>query len=146
LISENKHKEDYVVCYARVSSSQNKTNLESQSNRLVSYCNAKGIAPREVIKECASGLNDKRPKLQKLLNNKEVTLVVIEHQDRITRFGFNYIKILLLQRECKIEIINPVATDKEDLMQDFISLITSFVARLYGLRRSRRKTEKIIKE
>lgn len=45
----------------------------------------------------------------------------------------------------KIEIINPQTNDEDDLMQDFVSIITSFVARLYGRRRSRRLTEKIIK-
>jgi len=46
----------------------------------------------------------------------------------------------------RIEVINETKNDKEDLMQDFIAIITSFCARLYGLRRSKRKTEKIIKE
>jgi len=137
---------EYVVCYARVSSSQNKSNLESQSDRLVSFCNAKGYIVREVIKECASGLNDKRPKLEKLLKNKEVTKIVVEHHDRLTRFGFHYIELFMESKGCKIEVINEAANDKEDLMKDFVSLVTCFTARLYGLRRSKRKTEKLIKD
>jgi len=70
----------------------------------------------------------------------------VEHKDRLTRFGFNYIQILFNQLGKEIEVVNETKNDKEDLMQDFISIITSFCARLYGLRRSKRKTEKIIKE
>jgi len=148
VINDNKEisKETHVVCYARVSSSQNKKNLETQSERLVSYANAKGYKINQVIKECASGLNDKRPKLLKLLKSSDPTVIIVEHQDRLTRFGYNYIKNWMLSKNCVIEIINQSVNDKQDLMQDFVSLVTSFVARLYGLRRSKRKTEKLIKE
>jgi putative resolvase len=139
-------KDEYVVCYARVSSSQNKNNLDSQSDRLTAYCNARGYIVTEIVKECASGLNDKRPKLTTILKKKEVTKIVCEHQGRLTRFGFNYLKILLERQGCEIEIINPASDDKDDLMQDFVSIVTSFYSRLYGLRRSRRNTEKLIKE
>lgn len=133
------------MCYARVSLSENKKNLETQAERLISYCNAKGYQVQRVIKECASGLNDKRPKLMQLFNDKQITRIVIEHHDRLTRFGFSYIQEWMKERECEIEVINNVAGDKEDLMKDFVSLVTSFTARLYGLRRSKRKTEELIK-
>lgn len=133
---------EYNVVYARVSSSQNKSNLESQASRVVDFCSAKGIVVHEVIKECASGLNDNRPKLTKILKDRKATRIIVEHKDRLTRFGFNFISILY--PECEIIIINHVDEDKEDLMQDFVSLITSFCARLYGLRRSKRKTAEII--
>ncbi|MBI9087841.1 MAG: recombinase family protein [Desulfobacterium sp.] len=96
------------------------------------------------MKETGSGLNDNRPKLTKLLTDIEVTHIIVEHRDRLTRFGFNYIKNWMASRQCKIVIINKVETDKDGLMQDFVSLVTSFVARLYGLRRSKRKTEQLI--
>lgn len=75
LIPDNVTKTQYVICYARVSSSMNKSNLEAQATRLCNYCAAKGYAVQQVIKECASGLNDKRPKLIKLLCNPKVTLI-----------------------------------------------------------------------
>ena len=71
---------------------------------------------------------------------------MVEHKDRLTRFGFNYIETLLKQQGRSIEVINMAADGKEDLLQDFIAIITSFCARLYGQRRSKRKTEKIIAE
>ena len=60
--------------------------------------------------------------------------------------GINYLQKILNLYGRKIEIINEVDTDKEDLIQDFISIITSFCSRIYGQRRSKRKTEKIINE
>ena len=136
----------YVVCYARVSSSENRGNLDKQADRLVAYANAKGYAVKDVIKECGSGLNDSRRGLLRLLNNSVVTRIVVEHKDRLTRFGFVYLEQWMQSRGCTIEVINEAASDKDDLMQDFVSLVTSFTARLYGLRRSRRRTERLIEE
>ena len=134
---------DYVVTYARVSSSENKSNLISQSKRLQDFCAANGWVVKEVIEEVGSGLNDNRKKLSNLFLNKSVTKVVIEHKDRLTRFGFNYLKQLW---GVEIVVINEVQEDEKDLMQDFVSLVTSFCARLYGKRRSSRATEKLINE
>lgn len=139
-------KEDYIIIYARVSSSENKNNLDTQAERLVGYSTAKGYQIKEVVKEVGSGVNDNRQKLQKLLREGKATKIVVEHKDRLTRFGFNYLSTLLEKQGCQIEIVNVVDNDKEDLMQDLISIITSMCARYYGLRRSKRKTDKIIQE
>ncbi len=144
LPKEVEDKIEHTVVYARVSSSENKSNLEQQANRLCQFCEANGWIINEVVKECASGLNDKRPKLTKILVERLATRLVVEHADRLTRFGLNYIKVLY--PECEIIIVNEVIDEEKDLMQDFVSLVTSFCARLYGQRRSRRKTEKIIDE
>lgn len=135
-----------VILYARVSSSENKSNLEQQMNRLRDYANAKGYIIIKEIKEIGSGLNDKRQQLDKVLSDTNWGKIIVEHKDRLARFGINYIITLLNKENKQIEIINETNNDKEDLMQDFISIITSFCARIYGLRRSKRKTEKIIKE
>jgi putative resolvase len=82
----------------------------------------------------------------KLLNDPAVTLIVVEHKDRLTRFGFNYIEQLLKMQSRRIEVINQAENGKEDLVQDFVSIVISFCARLYGQRRSKRKTERIIAE
>lgn len=146
LIPEEDMRSRCVICYARVSSSQNKDNLDKQAERLVQYANASGYVVNEVIKEVGSGLNDKRRGLNKIINNPCVTHVIVEHKDRLTRFGYAYLEQLFKHRGCKIEVINHAANDRDDLMQDFVSLVTSFTARLYGLRRTKRQTEKIIKE
>ena len=67
---EIKEKSEYTIVYARVSSSENKSNLDSQAKRLQQFCEANGWIVNEVVKECASGLNDKRPKLQKIFNER----------------------------------------------------------------------------
>ena len=140
--------ENKVVLYARVSSNENKNNLDSQLERLRLFAIAKGYQVVKEIKEVGSGLNDNRSKLNYLLEKelKEFKILLIEHKDRLTRFGFNYIDILLKSHNKQIEVINLVDSDKEDLIQDFVSVITSFCARIYGQRRSKRKTEKLIKE
>jgi len=134
-------KPEYVIVYARISSSENKSNLETQADRLCQFCAAKGWTVNEVVKECASGLNDNRPKLSKIFTDRKATKIVIEHKDRLTRFGFNYIKLLL--NDCDIIVVNECETD-QDLFEDFVSLVTSFCARIYGKRRTKRKTEQII--
>ena len=136
-------KEEFNVVYARVSSSENKTNLDSQAERVANFCSARGLVVHSIVKECASGLNDSRPKLQKILKDKRTTRIIVEHKDRLTRFGFEYLKTLF---PGEILVINEVVSPRDELMQDFVSLVTSFCARLYGQRRSKRKTEKLIKE
>lgn len=139
-------KDDRTVIYCRVSSTANKSNLETQKQRLISYCNAKGYKVEKVVTEFGSGLNDKRPKLEKLLKEQDFSRLVVEHKDRLTRFGFNYINVLLNKNNISVEVVNCDVTDEQDLIQDFISVITSFCARIYGQRRSKRKTEQLIEE
>ena len=135
-----------VAIYCRVSSSENKNNLETQKERLISYCNAKGWKVDKIVTEIGSGLNDTRPKLEKLLLDTTISVIVVEHKDRLAIFGINYIQKLLEKDQRRIEIVNNVESDKEELIQDFVSIITSYCARIYGNRRSKRKTEKLIKE
>jgi putative resolvase len=134
-----------VAIYARVSSSENKSNLDRQAQRLESYCIAKGYQIIRIVKEVGSGVNDHRKLLIKLLEQTDYNLIVAEHKDRLSRVGFNYLKILLIQTGRDIEIVNLAEERKDDLMQDFVSIITSFCARLYSLRRRTRKTECLIK-
>lgn len=118
--------ENKVVLYARVSSNENKNNLDSQLERLRLFAIAKGYQVVKEIKEVGSGLNDNRSKLNYLLEKelKEFKILLVEHKDRLTRFGFNYIDILLKSHNKQIEVINLVDSDKEDLIQDFVSVIT----------------------
>lgn len=139
-------KSEYVITYARVSSSENKDNLESQSKRLIDYCNANGWKTNENLKEIGSGLNDKRPKLLKILKEGKATKLVVEHKDRLSRFGSTYIDEACKHFNCNVIYINNLQEEKEDLIQDFVNVITSFCARIYGQRRSKRKTEQLIKE
>jgi putative resolvase len=95
-----------------------------------------------VVSEIASGLNDSRPKLSGLLRDKSIGLIVVENRDRLTRFGLNYISDLLEASGRKLEIIFPGDTNDE-LVNDFVAIITSMVARIYGKRGNKRRSEKI---
>jgi putative resolvase len=99
-----------------------------------------------VVKETGSGVNDSRPRLLKLLTAPTITVIVVEHKDRLTRFGFNYLDKLLAMQGRRIEVINLAENGQEDLIQDFVSIVTSFCARLYGQRCAKRKTEWIVAE
>lgn len=147
IFSENIDNEDIIVAtYARVSTSENKNNMETQSERLVSFANAKGYKVKKIVKEIASGLNDNRPKLIDLLNDNTIKYIIVEHSDRFSRFGFNFVKTLLNKSNRDIIVINPPVNDKEDLIEDFVNIITCFCAKIYGKRKNKRNTEKLIKE
>jgi predicted site-specific integrase-resolvase len=141
----DENKDVRVAVYCRVSSSDNKDNLERQKERVLSYCYAKGYQIEKVVCEVGSGLNDGRKKLEALLLDVSITKIVVEHSDRFSRFGMNYIQKLLELQDRSIEVINKQESDRDDLMQDFVAIITSFTARLYGQRRTKRKTEQLIK-
>ena len=137
-------KEKTVAIYARVSSIENKDTLDRQVQRLLDYCNAKGYRVQKIVKEIGSGLDDQRKKLHSILTDRSINLIVVEHEDRFCRFGMNYIETLLEMDGRKIEVVNPPLNERDDLMPDFVSIVTSFCSRLYGLRRSKRNTEKLI--
>jgi putative resolvase len=130
--------------YARVSSAENKENLERQAQRLTAYAIARGYKVQHVVKETGSGLNDNRKKLEALLKKDDYEILIIEHRDRLCRFGSNYLDVLLSRCGVTLDIVNAVDDKCDDLMTDLVGIITSFAARLYGQRRGKRKTEKII--
>ena len=146
LIDDVSTKENKTAVYCRVSSSENKANLESQKQRCLDFCAAKGWTVKKTICEIGSGINDNREKLTALLTDDEITTIVVEHKDRLARFGTKFIEAILKKQGKNIFVINDADDNKEDLVQDFISIITSFCARIYGQRRCKRKTEKIIAE
>ncbi|MCC5618197.1 IS607 family transposase [Nostoc sp. CHAB 5836] len=133
-----------VAIYARVSSAENRDNLDRQAERLNQYAIAKGYQIVYIVKEIGSGLNDNRKKLERLLLKDDYDILLVEHKDRLGRFGTHYIDILLRRLGVNLEIVNLADNGRDELMQDLVAIITSFAARLYGQRRAKRKTEKIV--
>lgn len=131
-----------VWIYARVSSHDKKDDLERQTERCSEFCRARGWEIQKVIKEIGSGMNDSRPKLLKLLSENP-SRIVVEHKDRLTRFGFKYFEVLLPKLGCELIVINRDPEEATDLMKDLVSVITSFCCRLYGLRRGQGKIKQI---
>lgn len=131
-----------IALYARVSSIGQKEDLERQMQRLKDYAAAKGYQVAKEVIEIASGLNDTRPKLEKLLADTSIGTIIVENRDRLTRFGSHYIETLLQAQGRHLEMIFQSDTGDE-LVDDFVSVITSMAARIYGRRQSKRRAEKI---
>jgi putative resolvase len=131
-----------IALYARVSSLGQKQDLERQMTRLKDYAAAKGYQVAKEVTEIASGLNDQRPKLEKLLADVSIGTIVVENRDRLTRFGSHYIETLLKVQGRRIEMIFASDTGDE-LVDDFVAVITSMAARISGRRQSKRHAEKI---
>lgn len=79
-----------------------------------------------------SGLNDSRKKLIEIISHPHPLRVVVEHKDKLTRFGFTYIECAIKNNGGEIVVINTKEDEKDELMEDFVSIITSFCARIYG--------------
>ena len=127
--------------YARVSNSGRKKDLEMQMDRITSFAVNNGYKIKYSYQEIASGMNDSRQQLEKLLLKDGWDVLIVEHKDKLTRFGFNYLKLLLNKMGKDIIVINETENDKEDILNDLISIIYSFSARIYGLRRKKSKKE-----
>jgi predicted site-specific integrase-resolvase len=131
-----------VALYARVSSADQKDAAAQQLQRLRDYAAARGYQVVVEVMEIASGLNDERPKLKKLLTNPQVGVLVVEHRDRLTRFGYSYITTLLELQGRRVEVLYPSDTG-DDLLDDYVAVITSMAVRIYGRRNSKRRAEQI---
>ena len=127
------------IVYARVSSNDRKTSLAEQQARLENYTQINSLNVIDSYKEIASVMNDNRTVLNKILQRNDWDVLLVENKDRLIRFGFNYIKTLLETQGKKILVVNNTDDNKEDLMKDLVSVIYSFSARMYGLRRKKKK-------
>lgn len=131
------------ILYARVSNNDRKKELEYQLERIRNYSINNGYNIIDEVKEIASGMNDDRPKLNKILLRKDWDVIIVENKDRLTRFGFNYLNLLLKLNGKQIIVINNSNEDKQDLINDLVSIIYSFSTRLYGLRKRKNKEDVI---
>lgn len=135
-----------IAIYSRVSTPKQKDDLKRQTERLKQFATQNGYIITEIVEEIASGVNDTRPKLTKLLENNNWNILLVEHKDRLTRTGYNWFNILLKQQNKNIIITNQAEDNTTDLIEDFTSIIYSFCARLYGQRGYKAKADKIIQK
>lgn len=125
--------------YARVSDpSKRRTQLPAQQKRVEDWAMSNGYRVVASVAEVGSGVNDKRRKLSSLLKRNDWGTLIVEHKDRLTRFGFEWFRLFLEAQGRRIVVINEAGDDRTDLVQDLVSIIYSFSARLYGQRRSKR--------
>jgi len=153
ILSGVKPSEVRAVIYARVSSHKQKKdgNLNRQIERLRNYCSAKGYKVINVITDVASGLREDRSGLLKLFNlveRHQVDVVVVEFKDRLTRFGFVYLKRYFESHGVRIEVIEESEKGyMEELIEDFVAIVISFAGRIYGKRSQKlRKIKKVVEE
>jgi excisionase family DNA binding protein len=140
-LKEETHPENRAVIYARVSTrKQAETgNLVRQEERLIAYAVKSGYQVVLTVTEIASGLNERRKKLNKALQmfvEGKADILVIEFEDRLARFGYKFIEMLISSHGGRIDVVqsNPEMTPNEELVNDLISIVTSFSARIYGQR------------
>ena len=122
-----------VALYARVSSTDQKADLERQVARLAVYAAENRLRVTEVVKEIGSELNGHRRGLMRLLRTPAVTTVVVEHRDRLMRFGFEYVEAALAAQGRTVRVIDSTEV-QDDLVRDVTEVLTSLCARLYGQR------------
>lgn len=138
---------DYpTVCYARVSSHDQKADLDRQREMLETYCAAKGWRT-EVIADLGSGMNFNKKGLAKLLDlilRRKTRRLVLTHKDRLLRFGAELVFSLCELQGIEIVIIHrgERSTFEQELAEDILEIITVFSARLYGSRS--KKNRKLI--
>jgi predicted site-specific integrase-resolvase len=127
-----------VALYARVSSADQRGDLDRQVARLVEHSTGVGIAPTKVVSEVGSGLNGHRAKLLGLLKDPGATTIVVEHRDRLARFGVEYLEAALAAQGQRLVVVES-AEVADDLVRDMVEVLTSFCARLYGRRSAKHR-------
>jgi putative resolvase len=129
--------------YARVSSGDQKNDLDRQIARLVEYAVKKKLPVVRSATEVGSAMNGRRTKLMKLLLDPSIGIIVVEHRDRLMRFGFEYVEAALGSQGRRIIVVDECEV-KEDLVRDMTEVLTSFCARLYGKRAAANRARRAI--
>ena len=132
-----------VALYARVSSSDQKADLDRQVARLAEFAATKNLRVIEVIKEIGSGLNGHRRGLMRLLRNPAIKTLVVEHRDRLMCFGFEYVEAALSAQDRTLLVIEPVEV-ADDLVREMTEVLTSMCARRYGKRAAANKAKRAL--
>jgi len=127
-----------VALYARVSSHDQRNDLDRQLARLSQYAAERDLHVVESVAEVGSGLNGERRKLLRVLSDVTIGAVVVEHRDRFARFGSEYLEAALAASGRRLIVVDSSEMN-DDLVQDMIAVLTSFCARLYGRRSARNR-------
>jgi len=127
-----------VAIYASVLSAFQRGDLDRQVARLVEHSTGAGMAPTKVVFEVGSGLNGHRTKLLGLAGDPEVGTIVVEHRDRLARLDVEYLEAALAAQGRRLVVVED-AEVADDLVRDMVEVLSSFCARLYGRRSSKRR-------
>lgn len=132
------------VCYARVSSADQKTDLQRQADRLKAFALGMGVEAPEVVTETGSGMNDKRRKLNRLLADPGGGVIIVEHRDRLARMNAGLVEGALKAQGRRLIVVDDGELD-DDLVRDMTEVLTSLCARLYGRRAAADKAKAALK-
>jgi putative resolvase len=132
-----------VVVYARVSSHDRRADLDRQVARLTAWVTEHDLRVGQVVTEVGSGLNGKRPKLRRILSDPDAKVIVVEHRDRLARFGVEHLEAALSAQGRRIVVADAGETT-DDLVRDMIEVLTSMCARLYGRRGARNRAMRAV--
>jgi putative resolvase len=138
------------VAYCRVSSAGQKPDLKNQRRVLEDFCVARGVANVEYIEEVGGGLNLKRKKFVALMDRieaREISHLVIAHKDRLVRFGFQWFERFCAEHGTDVLVLNnEQLSPEQEMVQDLLTIVHCFSARLYGLRNYRKKLDEALKQ
>jgi predicted site-specific integrase-resolvase len=132
-----------VALYARVSSADQKADLDRQLARLTEFAITQKFSIIDAVKEVGSGLNGHRKGMMRILRNPEAKIIVVEHRDRLMRFGFEYVESALAAQNRKVVVIEPDEMT-DDIVRDLHEAIVSMCARLYGKRSAKNRAQKAL--
>lgn len=132
-----------VVVYARVSSHDQRADLDRQVARVTEWATSNGHRVSDVACEVGSGMNGNRPKLRRILSDPSATVIVVEHRDRLARFGVEHLESALAAAGRRVLVADP-GESADDLVRDMIEVLTSMCARLYGRRGARNRAMRAV--
>lgn len=139
-----------VAVYARVSSHEQKQkgDLERQKGRLLEYCVKKKYEVRHIFEEVGSGMSDTRAKLNRLCDvseKKEISKVIVEHKDRLTRFNYRLYERYFKSLGVEVIIVEETLPKsyEAELVEDIMSLVASSSSKVYGKRSAENRKKKI---
>ena len=149
ILKKTSQRSEAVAVYSRVSSHEQKAkgDLDRQKGRLLEYCVKQGYAVAHVMEEVGSGMTDTRPKMLRLFElavKGELGRVVIEDKDRLARFNFNIFQKFFESHGVQVEWLENVLPKsyEAELVEDMVSLMASFSAKVYGKRSAENRKKK----
>jgi putative resolvase len=136
--------EGRTVIYARVAGREQQEDLDRQVARLTQWATAQGLSVDEVVAEVGSGVTGRRPRLSRILSNPQAARIVVEHRDRLARFGVEHLEAALGAQGRSI-LVADEGERTDDLLREATDALAWFCGRLYGRRGARNRAEKALR-
>jgi putative resolvase len=126
-----------------VPSAGQRSDLDRQVSRVVRGVTSRGLPVTEVVTQIGSGLNGRRRKLHRLLSDPEAATIVVEHRDRLARFGVEHLEGVRSASGRRLVVLDPQETTS-GLVRDITEVLTSMCARLYGQQAAKNRAARAV--